>query len=178
MSQTQETMVGETEQKRKKILFVQPEPKDSSKSVKEAYSFFENIIKALMERFDVDARANLGWWVSDLIEKALKDRRYTALITHVPMKEINDGGSGLIGAFTFGGPRSLYFYIYQRSLAIIRKIKEKDSKLRIIAYTGADDVPEVRTLFKNAGIDYLIGRSADWQEDLQQIESALEKSLL
>ncbi len=173
-------MVEQEEQianERKRILFVQPELEGSSEYVKGAYSFFENIIRALMGRFNVDSRVKLGWWVSDLIEKSLKDKRYDALITHIPIKDINDGGSGMMGAFA-RGPHTLYSYLYQKSLAIIRHLKEKDPSLQVIAYTGADDVPEVRTLFRTAGIEYFIERSADWQEDLQQIESALEKCLL
>ncbi|MBU0979690.1 MAG: hypothetical protein KJ709_02705, partial [Nanoarchaeota archaeon] len=103
---------------------------------------------------DVDSRLDLGDHVAASIEESAgSDKPYTALITHLPYDR----------TVTPGMDRSkAYAAKYGRALDVLRRIKEANPDLFILAYTGAGSTvsPAMEKVFIYQGpIDAIVLKS-------------------
>ena len=131
-----------------------------------------NIINSLKQKFDMDADtcSDLDHHVAEVIDSSLgASNCFDALIIPVPYDfDLIRAGSRMNSRYLF------YSTVYGASLRILEEIKKKHAQLRIVAYTGTDNVPEVISLFKTHGpIDEIVFKSREWEQDLRSLEEAL-----
>ena len=128
------------------------------------------IVSCLRVRFDVDFTLNLDESHIKAVERAMHNKKaYSAMVSHVPYQN-NRLNNGLEGV-------DFYKDFYGRSLGILKSIKAIQPGLPIVAYTGADDIPEVHKVFLQEGpIDIIVHKTSPerWKEDFRKIEEALE----
>lgn len=160
--------------KKKRILFVDrnyypdrdpedfPSRDELHPSIKAFYSIADGLEeKCVVERcFDLDPR------IAVVIQRRKgTEQEYDALITHVPFSS----------ALPAGSVREGYEARYGNSLIILGGIKKDTPLMPIIAYTGAARLDEVVALFKRRGIDEVVFKSREWQKDLVEIKTALNR---
>ena len=153
---------------KKKIFFIGTGDIDESACIKE-----DNLALAVVNRLRQDYEVSTSYHLvhfENAILQCLKSREYDALITHVPLDP-----SAFEERMQLPSLRTHIFKrLYNESLRIIARIRDKNPKLPIIAYTGSDmdsllsDTEYVRQIIRKTG---------DVDTDTRTIKKALEEVL-
>jgi len=129
----------------------------------------EIIARELGKKFELETRISFGSYISDLIEQRKKESKpYDSLVTHVPY---NQG----IDPMNLDTSNQMKFYsdFYSRSLSSLRKIRENNPQMPIIAYTGTDDVAVMRILLLESVSEIVFKLNP--LEDALKLEEAINK---
>jgi len=131
-----------------------------------------NIERKLSSRFNVISFPHLDKSIADTIKKNSILGVFQAMITPVPW-DIKENYSIRLEA-----TKSYYKRLYLESLCTLSEIKLGDPLLQVVAYTGADNVPEVSEFFLKYGpINEIVFKSGpkEWEKDFIELEKILIK---
>lgn len=130
------------------------------------------VLVNLRKIYDVEPHLDLNLRVVDLLAGTLANGvAYDALLTHVPF-------SRDISVFSLPPMDKTAFYecAYGDSLDILKKIRLDFPKMPIVAYTGADNVAELKDLVLQS-VNEIVFKSGSVDNDSRLIESALVRLL-
>ena len=149
-----------SQSRKRRILFIY---RDHPTSISSTFS----VAMALSEKYDIQIHPGLDDTVIDIVSQAVPNKKYDAIITHVPFKHRSFEHMP-IAYLDHLLPSILYSELYGRSLNILAKIK-KIQNIPIIAYTGADNCAAIYSLFMEAGgVDHIIHKHS-YSEDEPKI---------
>lgn len=151
----------------KRVLYVDRTPRDEREA-----NMTHGVLLKLQEKYDVEIQNDLDIGTVYLLnEKAKKNIDYDVLLTHVPYNKHTDPLR-----FSHLNKREFYKEYYSMSLYILRSIKETYPKMPILAYTGADNDAEMKSLLGEV-TNGVVFKSLSCDEDALKIGMALEKIL-
>ena len=132
------------------------------------------IRRELEKKHDLTLHRCLDNKVIDLISQTLSDRKFDAMITNMPYRNVPYSFSYLSHLKHISEMVNVR-KAYQHSLDILKNVK-KLVDMPIIIYTGAGNSASVRSAFWEVG-DQIVHKSTSNKQDFQDINSALKRLL-
>ncbi len=152
-----------------RVLFVDRDYTEEGHLDERAIKMQREIAHLMSEDFGLEKMFGLSERVALRIQERIREgKKFGALVTHVPYNDVDDGYRRIGGSL-------YYLKRYAISLDILSNIRRMNPQLIIVAYTGADiEVSECSRIFKENGVDAMVGKTLDPDRDYGYIKMHLD----